>query len=197
MSFPELSVLIPAAGESKRLGQAKQLLQYGSGSLIQNTVNTAQALAPGEIVMVTGAQSTAVKASVQHHPVLWVHNSHWSDGMGGSIALGTAAVNPGSTGLMILLCDQWRIRLQDLLALANCWRSDPGRIFVAEADGHYMPPVIFPSTCFKAILQLKGQQGARSVLDTYAELVTPVSMANAAFDLDTQEQLLEMKKTQS
>jgi len=195
MSFPELSVLIPAAGESKRLGQAKQLLQHGSGSLIQNTVSAAQALAPGEIIVVTGAKSTAVKATVKHHPVRWVHNSHWSDGMGGSIALGTASVNPESTGLMILLCDQWRVQIQDLLALVNNWRSDPGRIFVAEADGRYMPPVIFPSTCFEAILQLSGRQGARSVLDAYPELLTPVSMENAAFDLDTQKQLLEMKKT--
>ncbi len=41
MNHPQLSILIPAAGASKRLGQTKQLVRYKSVSLIQNAVNIA------------------------------------------------------------------------------------------------------------------------------------------------------------
>ena len=50
MSNPQLSILIPAAGASKRLGQSKQLVQYKSTSLIQNAVNIASSIGPGEVI---------------------------------------------------------------------------------------------------------------------------------------------------
>ncbi len=192
MKRAELSVLIPAAGASERLGQAKQLVKYKGKSLLQNAVVSAQSIQPREIIVVTGADSKAVMDAVQQASVRYLHNPHWATGMGGSIALGAAGVNPKSTGLLILLCDQWRIRAKDLHRLAETWRSDPQRIVVAQAEGHYMPPVIFPSKYFSQLSQLKGDQGARSLLKTYSDQLTPVLVKNAAFDLDTQAQLEEM-----
>ncbi len=189
MKQAPLSILIPAAGASERLGQSKQLLQYEGSSLIQNAVNTANSINPREIIVVTGADSKAVSAAAQDSSVRWVHNPHWSAGMGGSIALGAASINPESWGLMIFLCDQWRLQKQDLRDLARTWRSDPKRIVVAEAEGRYMPPVIFPSVCFNQLRALQGHQGARSLLKAHPELLTPVPMQNAAFDLDTQTHL--------
>ena len=197
MNHPELSILIPAAGASERLGQAKQLVRYKSESLLQNAVNVALSLIPREIIVVTGANAYEVKNAVKQTPVRWIHNPHWSTGMGGSIAIGAASIKPESTGLMILLCDQWRIQTPDLKILAETWQTNPERIVIAEAKGRYMPPVIFPSACFSQLRQLQGRQGARSVLGSRAELITPIPLANAAWDLDTQEQLLEIKKSQN
>ena len=193
MSHPALSILIPAAGASERLGQAKQLVSFKGGSLIQNAVNIAHSIAPREIIVITGADSDDIKNSVQHPPVRWIHNPHWSTGMGGSIALGTARINPESTGLMILLCDQWRVQTQDLEILADRWRDNPKRIVVSEAEGHYMPPVIFPAACFTRLRGLEGDQGARRLFQDYPELLTPVTVKNAIFDLDTQSQLDELE----
>ncbi len=189
MNHPELSILIPAAGASGRLGQAKQLVKYKGKSLIQNAVDTAHSLAPHEIIVVTGANAAEVKDAVQHPPVRWVHNQHWSTGMGGSIALGAASVDPQSMGVMILLCDQWRLQAHDLKALAETWQSDTEHIVCANADGVNMPPVIFPTSCFKQLATLKNDQGARSLLAVRAELVKTVLVENAAFDLNTQAQL--------
>ncbi len=192
MSPPALSILIPAAGASKRLGHAKQLVRYKGHSLLQNALIAAHTLAPSEIIVVTGANASAVRSAVQDPSVHWLENTHWSTGMGGSIALGAASICPKSCGLMILLSDQWRIQALDLQELTEIWRSDPKRIVVAEAEGRYMPPVIFPSICFKALQALQGHQGARSLFKTHPDLLTPVAMQNAAFDLDTQTQLDEL-----
>ena len=94
MSFPSLSVLIPAAGTSERLGQAKQLLKHKGTTLIKNAVNTAYSLDPHEIIVITGANAEAVKNAVLQPPANWIHNPNWSSGMGGSIALGANAVSP-------------------------------------------------------------------------------------------------------
>jgi len=192
MGHPKLSILIPAAGTSERLGHAKQLVKLGGTALIQNAVNIAQSIGPYEILVVTGANAKAVKDAVPHPPVRWVHNPDWLSGMGGSIALGAAETCPESTGLMVLLCDQWRVQEKDLRTLAETWQTDPGRIVCAHSNGINMPPVIFPSGCLDGLRKLKGHQGARNLLKEHADLLIPVSIKNATFDLDTPTQLGEM-----
>jgi len=194
LSHSELSILIPAAGTSQRLGQAKQLVQHKGSPLIQNAVNTAHSLHPHEIIVVTGANAEAVENAVLQPPVRWIHNPHWSNGMGGSIALGAIAISPESSGLMILLCDQWRIHAGDLKTLADTWQSNPESIVCARADGINMPPVIFPSSCFNELKQLQGSTGARSLFDKHPHLLQSVSIKNAAIDLDTQTQLDNMEE---
>ena len=193
MNSLSLSVLIPAAGSSERLGQAKQLVRYKGQSLIQNAINLAFSVDPGEIIVVTGANAEAVKAAVQQEPTRWIHNPRWSTGMGGSIALGASAMGPDSSSLLVLLCDQWRLKKWELQKLIVAWRSDPERIVVARAEGKYMPPVIFPSGCFEELCQLTGDQGARKVIENHPDLITPVQIENAAFDLNTQAQLEKLK----
>ncbi len=185
----QFSVLIPAAGASRRLGQAKQLLRCGTGTLIQNAINHAHAIGPVEIIVVTGAHADEVQAVAQDTPVRWVHNPRWPDGLGGSIATGVDNINPDSSAVLILLCDQWRIQARDLQTLVSTWHSAPERIVVAQAGGNYMPPVIFPSSCFKQLQTLKGDQGARSMIKLHHDLVTAVPLENAGFDLDTQTHL--------
>jgi len=193
MSHPELSVLIPAAGASKRLGQAKQLVKHKGTTLVQNAVNAAFSLDPREIIVVTGANAEAIKNAVLQPPVNWIHNPNWSDGMGGSIALGATAISPQSTGLMILLCDQWKIQVSDLQLLAQTWQSDPERIVCANAEGINMPPVIFPLSCFNELKELRGDKGARTIVDNNSHLLDSIQIENAVIDLDTQAQLKNLE----
>lgn len=187
-----LSVLIPAAGASRRLGQAKQLLRYGTGTLIQNAIKQAISVAPAEIIVVTGAHANEVEAAAQDSPVRWVHNPRWADGLGGSIATGADHISPDSSAVLILLCDQWRILGEDLQALVATWHCAPTRIVTALAGGCYMPPVIFPSACFGQLRALRGDRGARSLLQSQSGLLTPVPLENAAFDLDTTDHLNQL-----
>ncbi len=195
MKTPELSIIIPAAGASQRLRQPKQLIQYKGNTLIQNTVNCALSLKPCEVIVVTGANSRAVRQAVPQSPVNWVHNTDWSIGMGGSIALGASSVNMSSAGLLILLCDQWQIQAQDLSNLVTAWRLDPKRIFCARANDYRGPPVIFPAAVIGELQSLEGKNGARSILDTHEDSLTTVLIENAQWDLDTPKQLNEMTLT--
>ena len=192
MSYPELSVLIPAAGASQRLGQAKQLVRLKTRTLIQNSVETANSTTPREIIVVTGANAKAVQEAVKHPPLRWVHNSNWSAGMGGSVAAGVKAIDPKSTAVMILLSDQWRLETSDLRLIAETWQKNPERIVCAQAEGQNMPPVVFPSSCFSRLRALEGESGARNLLKEHSDMLTPVALENAIFDLDTQAQLRHM-----
>jgi molybdenum cofactor cytidylyltransferase len=189
----QFSVLIPAAGASRRLGQAKQLLRYGAGTLIGKAIDTALACDPAEIIVVTGASAGEVRDAARDKPVRWVHNQRWQDGLGGSIAAGMEVIDPASDAVLILLCDQWRILAADLQTLVSGWRSAPGRIAAAQVADHFTPPVIFPARWFGQLRALEGERGARSLLASQAGEVTPVALENAAFDLDTPDHLELLK----
>jgi molybdenum cofactor cytidylyltransferase len=195
MGTPGLSILIPAAGASKRLGQPKQLLNYNGHALIYNTVCLAQSITPLEIIVVTGAGADAVGQSLGDLPVKLVFNPRWKTGLGSSIALGASSVSDDAAGLMVLLCDQWRLQTEDIQTLAARWQSNVSRIVSASADGHCMPPVIFPSGCFGGLRALEGDTGARRLLKQHPDLLTTVVLKNAAFDLDTRSDLAQLKKS--
>lgn len=194
MSYPQLSILIPAAGASKRLGQMKQLVQYKSATLIQNAVTLANSVSPSEVVVITGHRASAVKDSVGQAAVRWVHNSNWSAGMGNSIAAGAAVINPASRAVMIFLCDQWRLETSDLCLMAETWLKNPERIIRARANDQNMPPVIFPIRFLAQLQALEGENGARNILRNEPGVITTVPLNNALFDLDTKAGLNQLKK---
>lgn len=193
-NFGSLSVLIPAAGASKRLGQPKQLVVYKGKPLIQRACEIAESLAPREIIVVTGANADSVEKAVQKTSARGVYNPDWESGMGGSIAVGANTIDRDSSGIMILLCDQWGVLPRDLQRLARTWLSDTERIVCAETDGRPGPPVIFPRSCLAALRGLQGDRGAHSVIDAHARLLTALPMENAGYDLDTTAQLDDLKK---
>lgn len=189
-----LSILIPAAGSSSRLGEAKQLVEYTGKPLLQHIADTALSVFPSEVIIVTGADSDDIQSAVASRQIKWVLNKEWQKGLGGSIAAGAKAIHPASAGVMILLCDQWRIGQSDLLKIIDAWRSEKDAIVTASWRGQTMPPVIFPSDCFEQLQNLSGQKGAQSVLKEQAMRVRTVPMKNATFDLDQPEQLPGLKK---
>jgi molybdenum cofactor cytidylyltransferase len=113
--------------------------------------------------------------------------------MGSSIATGAACISRESSAVMILLCDQWRLQTSDLQLLAETWLSHPDRIVCARADGQNMPPVIFPVLYFSQLQALNGDSGARQILEKNPELLIPVALKNAGFDLDTPGHLDQFK----
>jgi len=112
--------------------------------------------------------------------------------MGSSIATGAAVINPESSGVMVLLSDQWRLQTADLQLLVTTWQQDSKHIVCAHADSQNMPPVIFPAGFFGNLRTLGSESGARRVLKDHPELLTPVELTNAKFDLDRQSQLKQL-----
>lgn len=194
MQSPRLSIIILAAGASERLGRPKQLVLYNGKSLLRRTIDNAESLAPREILVVTGANAEAVRNEAQKTTAKCIHNPAWKNGMGTSIASGALAIEGTADGMMILLCDQWRIVAEDLQQLISAWHADPTLIICSRTNNRCGPPVIFPSSCFQDLHRLGGDSGAHSIIEAHGDLVKPVVLQNAASDLDTPIQLDELHK---
>jgi molybdenum cofactor cytidylyltransferase len=193
---PALAVLLLAGGPSTRLGQPKQLVRVGGECLVRRSARLLLSLRPAPLIVVTGCEASRVEAELDGLPLEVVYNRDWAQGMGASINAGARALPVGPQGVLVAVCDQWRVESADLARLADHWFSDISRICVANWKEEEAlvsgPPVIFPRKLIPELKSMQVNRGARQLIDRHMDLVEYVDMQNAAFDLDRPEDLAQL-----
>lgn len=190
ITFPmTLHILVLAAGASTRLGQPKQLVKLGGRPALHRVVSNCVAVAGSAVTVVIGANAQELSHLLGHSPASVVLNRQWEEGIAASIRRGLAAVPTTSEAVMIVLGDQVAVTADDLRRLVSAWKGEEGVIAAAVYDHHVGVPAIFPRICFSELAQLRGDQGARLILERNNYRLARVSMPNAALDLDTPEDL--------
>lgn len=180
-----LHVLILAAGASTRLGQPKQAVKLGGRPVLHRVVSAAVALAGHSVTVVLGAHAAELTRLLAHSPASVLVNRHWEEGMAASIRHGMSAVPAAAEAVLILLGDQVAVTADDLKRLAAAWKEQDGIIAAATYDGHAGVPAIFPRSLFGELHELRGDQGARSVIERNSYRLMRVPIPNAGIDLDT------------
>jgi CTP:molybdopterin cytidylyltransferase MocA len=187
-------IIVLAAGASTRLGQPKQLVRVAGRPTLHRVVSNAVAVGGAAVTVVLGAHARDLTRMLQHSPASVVINREWEEGIGASIRRGIAALPPACEAVMIVLGDQVAVTADDLRRLVAAWRGETRIIAAAVYDGHVGVPAIFPSWCFSELSQLRGDQGARTILQRNASRLVHVPIPNAAFDLDTPEDLQRLRE---
>lgn len=188
-----LHIIVLAAGASTRLGQPKQLVQLGGRPALHRVVSNCVAVAGSAVTVVIGANAKDLTRLLGHSPASMIVNRQWEEGMASSLRRGLAALPPTCDAVMIVLGDQVAITPDDLKRLVGAWKEEEGVIAAAMYEGHVGVPAIFPRICFSELSQLRGDQGARIILERHSFRLVRVPMPNAAVDLDTPEDLAALK----
>lgn len=194
----KFAAILLAAGPSSRLGQAKQLVKVDGDSLVKRATRMLLKLDPSSLTVVTGFADDAVEHQLSELPVRIARNDDWEQGMGSSIACGAQNISEEVDGVLITLCDQWRLDERDLIRLISMWRSDISCISTAlwyeGKSSIYGPPALFPRKLIRELCILKGSGGAKALIDQNLANVRFVEMENAAYDLDRPEDLEQLIK---
>jgi len=177
------------------MGRPKQLLRIEDEALVTRMARRLIDLEPGSVMVVTGSASQAVNSQLTGLPINIVHNPRWEEGMASSLVAGVKNMPADIEGVLIMLCDQWRVGLADLQELAQAWNADKTQIAAAcwLEDGRQVigPPAIFPRALFEELTILQGDGGARAVIEKHRDKASFVTMQNARFDLDEPADLEE------
>jgi molybdenum cofactor cytidylyltransferase len=188
-----LAVVLLAAGPSTRLGQLKQLVDVEGECLVRRSTRLALSLLPASVTVVSGCEAERVQAALEGLPVGIVFNRAWANGMGASINCGARFMPGNVDGVLLMVCDQWRLEETDLKRLFLQWSSDILRIYMASwNEGNALvsgPPVIFPRKLIPELKSMQENRGARQLVDRYMDIVEFVEMENAAWDLDRPDDL--------
>ena len=178
--------LVLAAGGSKRLGRPKQLLPYGSATLLDHVLGVARDCEFDQLVCVVGGASSDVLSTVDFSGVEVVENAEFGDGCSSSIAAALDAINSRSDVLALILGDQPGVRSSTVRTLL-AGRADAPLAACAYWDGRGHP-LAFARSTFDELSTLHGDKGVWKLLDRHAEGVRDVPIEEPIpRDIDTWE----------
>ncbi len=178
--------LVLAAGGSSRLGRPKQLLPYGSGTLLDHVLETARECAFDQLLCVVGGGAKAVLSGVDFSGVELVENPDFGEGCSSSIAAALGAVEPRSEVMVLMLGDQPEVSASSVAALVN-GIGDRAVAACAYTDGRGHP-LAFGRAAFAELAELHGDKGVWKLLDRYGDEVVDVAVEGPTpRDIDTWE----------
>jgi CTP:molybdopterin cytidylyltransferase MocA len=188
VSRPDLIVAVLAAGASRRLGRAKQLVPIAGEPLLRRQCACALTAQVGPVMVILGCNADQHKAVIADLPVEVHLNDEWAEGMAATLRCAIRAATARGAALFVLPCDQYRILPSDLRMLYDRWCLAPSTACLSRWHDYAGPPAILPIDYHGHVLELRGDVGARSILYD-ARHPPPYEMVNprARFDLDSPE----------
>ena len=178
-----------AAGASRRLGRPKQLLPFRGSTLIHHAARTALDAGLGPVTVVIGAHADECRAALRGLAVRVVLHEGWADGMGSTIAAAVkAAREDGSAAVLLTTCDQPGVTAADLGRLADAHLGGGAAIAAAQYGGTVGIPALFAGEVLDSLLRLRGEQGAKPILEAAGPSLVTVPCPGASRDVDTPDQ---------
>ncbi len=185
MRAVNIGAVILAAGFSRRLGRPKQDVVFGGETLLARAVRVAKNAALSPVVVVV--REARYIEELQPLAANVLLNEAAQGGMATSVVQGVSwAQQHGVEGLVLMTCDQPALRPQHLQALC----ADPQQVTASRYSGRVGVPAYFPATAFEQLLQLRGDAGARGLLQNVPAVVDEA----LALDIDTDEDLRAAKQ---
>lgn len=178
--------IILAAGTASRMGTMKVLLPWHGQPLIRHIAQVALAARLEQLVVVTGSEASAVAQALQGVPVEIVHNDQYLDGLSGSLRVGIDMLGSQIAAVLVMLADQPLLTAEVIDRVIDRYEQDAACIVAPYADGQRGNPVLFDRRFFTELQAITGDQGARSVLQTYRDAIVGIEVAREVLeDVDT------------
>ncbi len=179
--------VILAAGEARRMGQPKQLMDWHGMPFVRVVAETALAAGLSPVVVVSGQSHNGVEQALGGLPVTLVHNPGWMGGQGTSVSVGVKALPTSVGSAVFLLADQPQVSRQVIERLVECHAVSLAPITAPEIGGKRANPVIFDRSLFVELAELSGEAGGRAVFARHPVSLLPWDDERLLMDVDTPE----------
>ena len=166
-----ISAILLAAGESKRMGELKQLMLLGLGgkTILEHSIDNLLSSRVSEVIVVLGYEAEAVAEKIANRPVKIAINSAYREGMSTSIVRGLDLVDDRARAVMLALADQPFIDCQIINRLIDEFDTHNKGIVVPVYKGRSGHPIIFDMKYKDELLALGSQGQAREIKNGHPE----------------------------
>jgi molybdenum cofactor cytidylyltransferase len=182
--------IILAAGESRRMGQPKMLLPWGSSTIIRAVCEHAVGCRLHEIVVVAGEQFEEIQRQLADLPVRIVYNPLHAEGeMLFSLQTGLQSIWHTSSACLAFLGDQPAIETDTVSKIVDAYYQGQGRIVAPTYEGRQGHPVLIDKAFWQEILDLPPGKAPRDMLQAHEREIYSVAVNTPSViqDIDTLE----------
>jgi len=184
-----VAIIILAAGNSARLGKPKQLLTFGGSTLLNNVISEALKTQFRPIIVVLGAYETEIKSATIKTDVTFVLNENWENGMSSSISIGlqeALKANAELESVILAVADQVYLNAAIFEQLVSTKQQTDSSIIASAYLQTKGTPTLFDRTHFEELLNLKGSDGAKSIIKRNLNDIVTIPFDLGAVDIDTE-----------
>lgn len=160
-----IAAVVLAAGTSSRFGAPKVLAPLSGVPLVRHVVERLRRTVIDAIVVVAGDAAVEIGGALHGTRAVLARNTNPRAGLSESLRVGLQAVPADAEAILIALGDQPLIDPAVVNQLVVAWRAGRGTIIVPEYRGERGNPVLFDASLRADLMQIEGDQGARSLLD--------------------------------
>jgi molybdenum cofactor cytidylyltransferase len=181
------------------MGTGSKLLAAVDGKpVVRHAAEHLLAAGVDPLVVVLGAAAAGVREALAGLPVRFVGNPGHASGMASSVAAGVAALDLRADAVVLALGDMPAVRAATVRRLLTAFRDDSRQIAVPTHRGARGHPVVIGLGAYRtALLGLRGDAGARSILAAHAAdiLSVEVSDPGVRIDVDTPADLADLRRS--
>ena len=193
----EIPVLLLAAGSSSRMGQPKQLLQWGNTTLIEYQITTLGKTG-SSVHVVLGCNSDLIIPIINKYKINIIINEKWKDGMGSSISCGISQILkccPETNGILIALVDQPLIAASYFEMMIAGFKPGCRQIIVSQSTSGWLGvPALFDKYYFKHLLKLNADEGAKKIISRFEDRLSILICNDIQEDIDTPQAYQQLLK---
>lgn len=183
-----ISAIILAAGESKRMGQPKMLMPWGSSTVLGQVIVTFQQAGVEDILVITGGAHEAVEQIIKQKKARSAFNERFaSDEMLSSLQLGLATQLSQTRATLIGLGDQPQVQAGTVRLICERFKHEQSRIIVPSFQKRRGHPWLVERTLWQDLLDIQFPQSPRDFLNQHAKEIDYVEVDTRSIlaDLDT------------
>lgn len=182
--------IVLAAGESKRMGSPKMLLDFGGKTMIERVIDNVICPEIENVLVVLGAYSDEIKKRLEKQAVTFCYNEKYKEGMLTSVQCGIRSVPPHTEAVLVFQGDQPFIKKGIITELVNAYRQSKKGIVMPVHDGKRGHPLLIDKNYFGVVDTLNSSDGLRSLAALFPEDVLTVETEEPGIlrDFDTIEE---------
>ena len=181
-----ISAIILAAGEGKRIGSTKALLNWGNENLINYQINSLSHESITEKIVVVGSESEKVKKAILRNEIKIAENNDYLSGKTTSIKKGISYIGNDQNDILLIAVDQ--PRTEDLVnKVVNFHITTPldKKISMPYKEGHGGHPIIFSNLFLDDLSKIKEESfGIREIIKNNSESIIRFKTTDFSSNID-------------
>jgi molybdenum cofactor cytidylyltransferase len=184
-----ICAIILAAGESKRMGSPKMLLDFNGKTMLETVIGNVRDSDVDDILVVLGAYRSKLERIVRNTGVRSCYNDIYKDGMLSSVKCGFRNIPHGAEAVLVYQGDQPFITSKVTNKVIEEHINTGKGIVIPVFKNRMGHPLLVGKKYFMEIEKLDQAKGLRSLAEIFSDDVAKVSVDEGGIlrDFDTFE----------